>query len=71
MVKTETIYPEGMTETVIIQLFLIQTTIISHSDNVEPNNLDLSEITMEILTEVPKHLNNGDVKIIKLWHGGY
>lgn len=46
MVKTETAYPDGMGE-------IVRNTIIFHSDNVDPNNLDLSKITMEILTEVP------------------
>lgn len=59
MVKTETTYPDGQTETV-------NNTIISHSDNVDPSNPDLSEITIEILTEVPNHFNNRDVKVIQL-----
>lgn len=59
MVKTETSYPDGQTETV-------RNTIISHSDNVDPDNLDLSDIAMEILTEVPNHFNNRDVKVIEL-----
>lgn len=46
MVKTETAYPDGMGE-------IVRNTIIFHSDNMDPNNLDLSKITMEILTEVP------------------
>lgn len=38
----------------------------SLSDNEDPNNLDLSEITTDNLSEVPNHFNNRDVKIIEL-----
>ncbi|XP_062585777.1 uncharacterized protein LOC134247419 [Saccostrea cucullata] len=57
LIKTETVYPDGTSE-------VVRNTFIAHSRNMDPMNVNFADIAMEIITEVPYHFNNRNVRVV-------
>jgi hypothetical protein len=57
MFKTETVRPDGTSE-------VVRNTVIAHSSNVDPNNLNFADIAMEIIREVPYHFHHRNVRVV-------
>ena len=57
MIKTETEHCDGTRD-------VVRNTAISHSSNVDPNNLNFADIAMEEISEVSNHLHNRHVRVV-------
>ena len=57
MIKTETVHCDGTRD-------VVRNTAISHSTNVDPNNLNFADIAMEVINEVPHHFHNRHVRVV-------
>lgn len=57
MIKTETVHCDGTRD-------VVRNTAISHSINVDPNNLNFADIAMEVISEVPHHFHNRHVRVV-------
>ena len=57
MIKTETEHCDGTRD-------VVRNTAISHSCNVDLNNLNFADIAMEVISEVSNHLHNRHVRVV-------